>query len=80
MNSSSIKMESIMMADVNGTRIHPGDRVITSTNGEVSIRAALKADDGHGALVRCTDGKGHRVDLRLLLSGAKLVREHSERR
>ena len=79
--SNPMNSVATMMVDVQGTRVHPGDRLTTSHNGEVQVKACLAPDArGQGALVRCTDGKGNRVDLRLLLSRATLIRETSSRR
>lgn len=82
MNTSN-PMNSVnaMMVDMNGTRIFPGDRIATAYNGEVQVKSILRPDEnGQGALVRCTNAKGHRVDLRLLLSKSVLIRETSARR
>ena len=71
---------STLMEDVDGVRLHIGDKCST-TMGEVQIKAFIAPDfGGFGACVRVHDAKGHRHDIRLRLSRAKLIRETSSRR
>lgn len=60
------------MRDINGMILKVGDSVMT-TQGVVEIQALIAPDnDRHqGKLVRVKDRKGHKTDIRLLLSMAE---------
>ncbi len=69
-----------LMVDSKGTHVYKGDSVLTKYNGECKIVRRLEDDNGMGALVEARNVRGNRVDFRLGLSGAVLMRAKSENR
>ena len=63
-----------MMTDRFHTTLLPGDKIKTTRDGVLTVKRQLAPDNGQGALVLCANIKGSRIEIRLVLSGAELVR------